>query len=97
MPPTLYLVASFRAKAGKEEDLKAVLTTLIAPTRREPGCIQYDLLQSTVHPAEFCFIERWESEYALEQHVQSEHLTSTLPKAAEFSDAPPEGKRFVMV
>ena len=97
MPPSIHLVATFRAKAGQEEALKTVLTSLVAPTRRELGCIRYDLLQSMASPAEFCFIERCDSQEALDQHVASQHITSTLPKALELADEPPQGRRYLLV
>jgi hypothetical protein len=33
------VVATFEAKPGKENELKRALLTLIAPTRKENGCI----------------------------------------------------------
>jgi quinol monooxygenase YgiN len=94
---TIHLVARFRAKAGKEDELKTVLAALVGPTRRELGCYQYDLLQSPSDPREFCFIERWENERALEQHTASAHLKSVLAEASGLTEGTPEGRRYVLV
>ena len=51
MPATVHVVARYAAKAGKEEEVKAVLVTLVAPSRREIGCYQYDLLRNPADPA----------------------------------------------
>ena len=40
---TLTIVAKLTAVAGQEEFLAKQLSTLVAPTRAEKGCIQYDL------------------------------------------------------
>ena len=97
MGATIHLVAKFRAKAGKENELKAVLVSLVAPTRRELGCYQYDLLQSPTEPQEFCIVERWDTEGSLAQHTASEHLKASLTAAKDLIDAPPEGRRYVLV
>ena len=97
MPASIHIVARFRAQAGKEDALKTVLSTLVAPTRRELGCYQYDLLQSPTDLREFCFVERWESEKALEQHTSSEYLKKALTDAADLIEGPPEDLRYVLV
>ena len=97
MAATIHIVARFRAKAGKEDELKSVLVSLVAPTRRELGCYQYDLLQSPTEPQELCIVERWDSEPALEQHMASEHLKKGLAAAKDLIDGPPEGRRYILV
>ena len=59
MAATVHVVARFVAKDGKEEALKTVLQALVAPTRRELGCYQYDLLVNPADPRELCFVEKW--------------------------------------
>jgi quinol monooxygenase YgiN len=44
MSASIYLIVRFRARAGQEDALKQALGTLVAPTRREAGCVQYDFL-----------------------------------------------------
>ena len=41
MAATVHVVARFLAKPGKENDLKAILIALVAPSRREVDCYQY--------------------------------------------------------
>ena len=69
MPATVHVVARYVAKVGKEDEVKAVLMTLVAPSRREIGCYQYDLLRNPADPREFCFVERWDGEKALDEHA----------------------------
>jgi len=48
MPNTLLtVVAEMVAKPGKEDELKRRLFALMEPTRKEDGCVQYDLHQNT--------------------------------------------------
>jgi quinol monooxygenase YgiN len=75
---TVHVIAIFYAEMGKEDEMESALRELIEPTRRETGCIRYDLLRSLKgeHYVEFVFVEEWASEEALDAHGQSEHLKS---------------------
>jgi len=97
MPATVHVIARVRAKEGKEDALKAVLLGLVAPSRREIDCYQYDLLQSTADPREFCFVERWGSDAALDQHAASEHVARAGAQMADLVEAPPEIRRYRLV
>ena len=75
MPKTLLtVVAEMVAKPGKEEELKRRLLALVEPTRREDGCVQYDLHQNTGEAGRFVFYENWGSRELLERHLRSPHL-----------------------
>jgi quinol monooxygenase YgiN len=80
------VVARFKAKPGRIEDLKRVLTGFVAPTRAEDGCIIYDLLENNGDPTDLTFVEEWTSEEALEKHLASEHIArgrAELPELLE--------------
>jgi len=51
------VVARNVACFGKEDELRTLLRGLIEPTRREPGCVTYELLQNTTDPTDFTFVE----------------------------------------
>jgi quinol monooxygenase YgiN len=70
----LTVVAEMLAKPGKEDELKRRLLALVEPTRKEDGCVQYDLHQSTSEAGRFVFYENWRSREALERHLKSPHL-----------------------
>lgn len=94
MPATVHVVARYIAKAGKEEEVRAVLTTLVAPSRREIGCYQYDLLRNPADPREFCFVERWDSEKALDEHAASAHLKTARAQVEGLVEVPPDVRRY---
>ncbi len=68
------VIAHIHAKIGREEDLRKVLESFVAPTRLEEGCIRYDLFVDLDHPTKFTFIEEWASREALNNHGQSAHI-----------------------
>lgn len=94
MPATVHVIARYVAKPGREDELKNVLTGLIAPSRREIGCYQYDLLRNPADPRDFCFVERWEHDAALEQHAAAAHVTSAVAQARELVETPPDVRRY---
>ena len=61
-----------KAVPGKEEQLKEVLTAMVEPTRKEPGCITYQLYSNDKNDT-FFFYELWETPAHLEAHTKTEH------------------------
>ena len=86
----LTVVATFQARPGKESALRAALTGLLGPTRREPGCLNYDLHQSAQEPAKFLFHENWADKAALDAHLKSPHIQKLLPRVDELCIALPQ-------
>jgi quinol monooxygenase YgiN len=82
MAETLTVVAEMKAKPGREEDLRKAALALIEPTRREEGCVQYDLHRHTDDPGRFVFFENWKSPAHLARHAASAHLAA-FDKVAE--------------
>ncbi|MGH7451858.1 MAG: putative quinol monooxygenase [bacterium] len=67
------VLARVKAKAGMEEQVKRECLALVAPSRKEKGCLRYDLHQSTDDPALFVFCEHWMSREDLEKHLEMPH------------------------
>lgn len=74
MTKILTIVAIIEAQEGKAEFVKAEMLKLLEPTRKEAGCIQYDLHQDNDNPCVFVFHEQWESEALLQDHLDSAHI-----------------------
>lgn len=81
MPNTyLTVIAEMKAMAGKEEELRRELVQLLGPTRKEEGCINYDLHESHEMPGFFIFYENWTSREHLDRHLASPHLKAFSAK-----------------
>jgi quinol monooxygenase YgiN len=83
MNDSLTVIAHVRAKPGQESRVRQILEELLAPTRAEAGCMNYDLHQSQTDPALFVFYENWVSEGDLEAHARSAHIQSFRKLADE--------------
>ena len=85
-PDLLTVIASMRAKPGKEQELEELLRGLVAPTTSEAGYVNYDLHRGVEDPAMFCLYENWESAEHLDAHLQAPHLQQAVGRMDELLD-----------
>jgi len=78
----LTIVATITAKPEKRKLVKRELLKLIAPTRAEKGCINYDLHQDNENENLFLFYENWENKALWQTHMANDHIAAYL-KATE--------------
>ncbi len=88
--PTLRVVARLTAFPDKVAELKFLLLSIIEPTRKEAGCIKYELLQNQSDPSDFTFVEEWESATLLELHLGSTHIQAALLQLEGLAVGPPD-------
>lgn len=70
----LTLVVMLRAKESQELLLEAELRALIHPTRKEDGCLRYDLYKSAESANAFLLLEVWASREHHRLHTQTPHF-----------------------
>jgi len=67
---------------------------IIAATRKEKGCIEYRLHVKKTEPGLYVFIEEWESQEDLNNHMASEHFKRIIPQISKFKSK--DGHAFIM-
>jgi quinol monooxygenase YgiN len=82
------LAVTFQARPGKESELRETLLGLLAPTRAEAGCVNYDLHIAPDDPSKFLFYENWKSQAHLEAHAQTPHIQNLQARMNEFCAEP---------
>jgi quinol monooxygenase YgiN len=88
-PKPVTVIAILKARPGKETVVKQALLALIPITRRESGCLNYDLHQDTEDPSKFIFHENWASKSQLDAHLARPHLQEIDAQADElFAEEP---------
>ena len=87
--PDLNVVAVITAQEGQRERLHEALQSLVEPTRAEPGCVNYQLFESTADANAFVTIEVWRSQDDLDQHMVSPHLKRVLESAGDTLETAP--------
>jgi quinol monooxygenase YgiN len=68
------LIVNLRAREGQELLLEAELRALVGPTRREEGCLTYDLYRGAELPGSFLLHEVWASREHHRLHTQTRHF-----------------------
>jgi len=87
---TLTVIAIIKAKPGNEAEVRAALLALVPITRKEPGCLNYDLHVSTENSGHFAFHENWASRQHLDDHLARPHLVALAARGAELFAEPPQ-------
>lgn len=87
---SLTVVATLNATPGQEATLRRELLALIAPSRQDAGCVNYDLHQAVDNPGHFLFHENWTSKQHLDDHLARPHLKAFLAKAGDLLAEPPQ-------
>ena len=83
----IVITATMTAKPGEEEALRDCCLSVLAPTRREPGCISYECGQSLDNPRQFQFFELWDDMDALKAHTMTEHMATFGPLAGSLCES----------
>ncbi|WP_394130215.1 putative quinol monooxygenase [Shewanella maritima] len=83
----LVCVAQFVAKPGKRDALVAALAALIPDTRRESGCIRYELNVSLEDENKVAFVEKFVDRAAFDMHCQKDaiqdYFHNVMPQLVE--------------
>ena len=90
------MTVTFKVKAGKEKDFEAAFTPCLAATKKEPGCIAYELNRDPDDPATYVMYEKFKSVAALEDHLKQEHTQTLLKAVGSLTDGDPKIKVYVV-
>src|SRR5262245_2127795 len=69
------LLVTIKAKPGKEKELEAAFAPCIVATKKEPGCLAYELNRDPDEPTSYIMFEKFKNLAALEAHLKGEHTT----------------------
>jgi quinol monooxygenase YgiN len=68
------LIVILRAREGQETLLEAELRALVGPSRREEGCLTYNLHRCIDTPGALLLQEVWASREAHTEHMHTRHF-----------------------
>jgi quinol monooxygenase YgiN len=86
MPANVKIIAVLTARPGKAEALKALLETMLAPSRAEPGNLRYDLWQDQAEPTRFVLDELYTGSAAITAHRASPHFQNYLGRINDLAE-----------
>jgi quinol monooxygenase YgiN len=93
----LTLIAIIRAKKGMGDELGRRLGALVAPTRAEPGNVNYDLHRSNDDPDVWVLYENWKTPSDLDAHFEYPYMKAVLATLPEVLDGEMDLRRCTMV
>ena len=79
----LHIVALFQFKESDLMDALELLKKLVFETRKEEGCLQYDLIEDKENKGVFFIVELWESDEHHHQHNGTDHLMNFRNQSAK--------------
>ena len=85
----LIVIASAKARPGREADLERALREVGGPTRQQPGCVEFALHRRQDDRTTLIGFERWASAEAHGRHLQGAHVARLLGQMADLLAEPP--------
>lgn len=79
----IYVIATMTIKPGTRDKVLAAAQPCIEATRKEAGCIFYDLNTSATDANLLTFVERWESRDHLSAHAKTDHIKAWRAASSE--------------
>ena len=79
----IYVIATMHLKPGTRDKVLAAAKPCIEATRKEQGCVFYDLNVSQTDPNLLTFVERWETREHLAAHARTDHLKAWRAASGE--------------
>ena len=81
------LAVTWMAKIGRESDVAVIFEKLTAESRKEPGCVMYQVHKHKTDPRRFFVYEQYKDDAALEAHRGAPHFLQfakkDLPRVAD--------------
>ena len=86
----IVLAVTWVAKAGREDEVSALFSKLTEESRKEQGCVMYQVHRHRTEPRRFLIYEQYNDDAALEAHRAAPHFLQyakkELPKIADRTD-----------
>lgn len=83
------VIATLSVIPERRSELIAAAATAIEATRKEEGCMAYDLYESVSTPETMVFVEEWDHADRLPGHSRTDHMRAFGRVAKECFSAPP--------
>lgn len=91
------IIGTVVARPETREELQAILSGFVEPTRAEDGCINYDFHVDPADPCVFMFYENWRTKDDLDRHLAMPHLKPLFDRLDQLLASPVEIRNFVML
>lgn len=81
MSDPVLVIARAQVRPDSRERFLAAAQFCIEATRREHGCLAYDMHENVSQPGHFVLVESWEQREHVDTHMRQPHLLAFLKVA----------------
>ena len=82
---------------GQNTDAPGMLTRLAEASRKEPGCLRFDVLQHTMRANHFTVVESWADQASLDAHAAAAHTRKYRDALQPISGSPLDERVYLAV
>lgn len=86
----IILIARLQVRPDKVEQAKAAAFAIVEPSRKEPGCVNYDIHQSIEDETIFLWHETWIDKAAIDEHFATPFFQEFFAVVEEVAAEPPQ-------
>ncbi|MFN4260614.1 MAG: putative quinol monooxygenase [Gemmataceae bacterium] len=86
------MMVYLQVKKGTQKQFETAFAKAIEGTRKEKGCIAYDLNRDVKDPTRYIVYERWKTLKDLEEHLRTPHITQLIEEVGDLFTSPPDAK-----
>ncbi|UUV17669.1 antibiotic biosynthesis monooxygenase [Fusobacteria bacterium ZRK30] len=78
------VVAQIITEEHNIQKVKEIAEKLVMETKKEKGCLEYDLYIDIDDERSMSMIEKWETKEDLDNHLNSEHFKKLYPEICKY-------------
>jgi len=78
---TVHVIVKIVARPDAKNQMRDIAHRLCTESRKETGCLKYNVLENLSEPNVFVLTEEWESEAHLDAHNKTAHFHEAVTKA----------------
>ncbi len=86
----IVLIARLKVKNEAVEEAKKLAFNIVADSRTEEGCVNYDVHQAIDDETVFVWHETWADKNALDEHFEKDYFKEFFEKAGKLVTEPPQ-------
>jgi quinol monooxygenase YgiN len=86
----IIVIARFRPRPERRDDLVTLLEEVQAASRRDDGCLHYGYYAEITDPLTFIAVEEWRDREALAAHLGQSHVARLIAALPELGAGRPE-------
>lgn len=93
----IHVLARIAFKADAADQARDILQKLMTQSRREPGCVSYELYRQAKHRHIFHTVEKWQNQSAADAHLLAPHVAAAIAAAGPLFAAAPEIESYELI